>query len=334
MNCCLFCSTLILSFLFANCSAPKKGETTSTAKSPQTPTSRAGISKTHGTQPLEQATRQDFIDELGTPKIAIYINVKKILDYSATSDLMKKHRALFSSTKVLGSNVKIKKCMGLSDDGSDVIVDSFYAFGDGQEGNFAAVIRTTVDAPDYLRCTLKSDREATTTTLSELQAVKTKKGLIFAAAAKHLIIAVNGSYVQKIKATGSTLFRGGARAYFGKTDDVVKIEMTDYPLKNLNKDAVMLMGNVQSLGVNGGITLKNGLFGRFVIDVGNADTASRLVSLVTGILSSPNVNKSLKDMGLDPKIAQSLGLTSVGKIITVSLKLSDTDLKLIAKAIK
>ncbi|MBU1238512.1 hypothetical protein KKF84_00405 [Myxococcota bacterium] len=273
------------------------------------------------------------LGEIGVPQIAVYINFKKLLANDIIKGLMAKNKDAVSTGMETKSFDKVMACMGNKAKKPTDIMEELYAFGDNGEKKGVVILKVNVDTTKFVACTTKEGKDTKKAKFGGKDAVMTKKGFTFVSIGKNMILGAMGDYLTKIKPGEGVIGKGDVASYF-TGEGCVRFMANDIPTSKMGQEAKMLIGTIKDISAKGSVGMPDAFKADVDIDVKDAGAAGRIVGFIKPLLTTPKVVETIKGIGLDPKLLNSLTISNAGALIKIAINLPKEDLKKIIGALE
>jgi len=287
------------------------------------------------------------LSELGTPMIAVHVELAKIFAspaFQATGLEDKLNSELMDDEDF--DRAAVSACLGLELKKVSELVTSVTVFGNGGD-DLVILADTPVESEKLLNCMKSASKKKKKNRMTET-AYGPVKG--FKVADKdgdvtHLVpvgrnrmlfvIGEQKDLVAKLKVGEGHLGTGDVAGYFHGGPQAVKVVLRNLPLDKMNKDGGKVqIPNLKSGDLDAQVGLDAGLRVDVRLDAKDPKAAEALVAMGTIMKGLADVREQMAAIGLDAGLLDAIQLKAAGPVATLAFELDAARAAAIAATLK
>jgi len=283
--------------------------------------------------------------ELGTPKIAVYMDLAKMIE----SPLMKetgmgdKMNVSFMKDSEGMDKEALAKCLAIEVKAPTDLISKVVVFTNGSEDDATIILTVPMEAEKLMGCLKTSAKN----TKVEDMAFGTAKGYKvtekggdvshFVAIDKNKILTFKGEqkeFVAKLKIGEGNLGKGDVEGYFPGGPQCLKVIVRELSMDEFNKNAKGMIPNLKAIDVDATVGIANGLKVDVKVDTKDAKAAESLAAFAAVMKGNPQAKAQLKAVGLDETLIDKILIAAKDTNVTVKIDLDMATVKGLVEKLK
>jgi len=283
------------------------------------------------------------IAEIGVPKVAVYINLAKMVESPLLKDtglIDKMNVSFIADSKKKEEMDKLGKCLGTEITTPTNILSSVVVFSDGTENNMIGIVEMPVEAEKLIGCMKDLNKEnkmeeATIGGAKGYKITNKKKEVVQVVVLdKNKVLFFSGEqkdFVAKLKVGEGNIGKGDVLGYFPGGPHCLKVITRELDVEKLAKG---MIPNIKTLDLDAMVGMANGLKVDVKADTKDAKAAETLSSMLTVGKNNPQAKAQLKAMGMDENLLDKVVIAANGTVVTVKIDLDVDTVKGIVEKVK
>jgi len=283
--------------------------------------------------------------ELGTPKIAVYMDLAKMAESPLMKEtgLTEKMNVSFMNDADDMDMAKLATCLGITVKSPIDLISKVVVFTSGSDEDAVIVMTVPTEADKFLGCLKSSAKdqkkveEVTFGTAKGYKVTDDDEFTNFVPVEKNKIMAFKGEqkeFVAKLKIGEGNLGKGDVDGYFPGGPQCLKVIVRDMNMDEANKAFKGMIPNLKTLDVDATVGVANGLKVDVKVDTKDAKAAESLAAFAAVMKGNPQAKQQLKAMGMDETLIDKIVIAAKDTAVTVKIDLDLATVKGLIEKVK
>jgi len=283
--------------------------------------------------------------ELGTPKIAVYMDLAKMAESPLMKEtgLTEKMNVSFMNDADDMDMAKLATCLGITVKSPIDLISKVVVFTSGSDEDAVIVMTVPTEADKFLGCLKSSAKdqkkveEVTFGTAKGYKVTDDGEFTNFVPVEKNKIMAFKGEqkeFVAKLKIGEGNLGKGDVDGYFPGGPQCLKVIVRDLNMDEANKAFKGMIPNLKTLDVDATVGVANGLKVDVKVDTKDAKAAESLAAFAAVMKGNPQAKQQLKAMGMDETLIDKIVIAAKDTAVTVKIDLDLATVKGLIEKVK
>lgn len=283
--------------------------------------------------------------ELGTPKIAVYMDLAKMAESPLMKEtgLTEKMNVSFMKDADDMDMAKLATCLGLTVKSPVDLIQKVAVFANKGEEDAAIILTVPGEAEKFMGCmksAAKDQKKIEEVTFGTAKGFKVtdEDGFVhFIPVDKNKVLTFRGEqkeFVAKLKIGEGNIGKGDVEGYFPGGPQCLKVIVRNMEMEEANKAMKGMIPSMKTIDVDATVGLGNGLKVDVKVDTKDAKAAEQLAAMGSVMKGNPQTKMQLKAVGLDETLMDKIVIAAKDTNVTLKIDLDLATVKGLIEKLK